>query len=237
MIGPIALSAGAGAWFAARVPRARRESLRVGGVALILILVVLSNSEARNYRDLKTLWVSTIARNPDCAMCHNNLGNILGIDGRTSEATVEYEEALHLKPDFAEPHVGLGNALASAGRTSEAIAQYEEALRFKPDFAGAHNNLGIALTSAGRISEAIAQFEEALRLKPDYADAHYNLGIALANTGRKLSAIAHFEQALRLKPDLAGGRLPEVIAQLKDAVPLQEPRRRNGPSGEAGGAP
>jgi tetratricopeptide (TPR) repeat protein len=236
-IGPIALAASAGVWFAARSPGAVRESLRVGAVALILMLVFLSNSEARNYRDLKTLWVSTIARNPDCAMCHNNLGIILASAGRTSEANVQYEEALHLKPDFPEAHLNLGNALANAGHTSEAIAHYEEALRLKPDYTEAHNNLGFALASAGRTTEAITQLEEALRLNPDSAEIHVNLGIALAKTGRKLEALAHFEEALRLKPDLAGGPLPEVIAQLKDALLLEEPRRRNGPSGEAGGTP
>jgi len=235
-IGPIALAASAGVWFAARSPGARHESLRVGAVALILMLVFLSNSEARNYRDLKTLWVSTIARNPDCAMCHNNLGIILASAGRTSEANVQYEEALHLKPDFPEAHLNLGNALANAGHTSEAIAHYGEALRLKPDLAEAHNNLGLALANAGRAPEAIAQYEEALRLKPDSAEIHVNLGNAFAKTGRKLGAIAHFERALRLKADLAGGPLPEMIAQLKDALVLEEPRRRNGPSGEAGGA-
>jgi tetratricopeptide (TPR) repeat protein len=235
-IGPIALAASAGVRFAARSPGARRESLYVGAVALILMLVFLSHSEARNYRDLKTLWVSTIARNPDCVMCHNNLGRILASAGRTSEAKVQFEEALRLKPDHAEAHVNLGNVLANEGRTSEAIAHYGEALRLKPDLAEAHNNLGLALANAGRAPEAIAQYEEALRLKPDSAEIHVNLGNAFAKTGRKLGAIAHFERALRLKADLAGGPLPEMIAQLKDALVLEEPRRRNGPSGEAGGA-
>jgi protein O-mannosyl-transferase len=122
-------------------------------------------------------------------------------------------------------HYNLGDALGREGRIPEAIDQYEAALRLKPDYIEAHNNLGLALWSAGRIPEAITQLEEALRLKPDFAEAHYNLGLALANTGRTSEAIAQFEEALRLKPDLAGGRLPEVIAQLKDVLLLQQQSR------------
>jgi tetratricopeptide (TPR) repeat protein len=178
---------------------------------------------------------------PDDAEVHNNLGNALADAGRTSEAIAQYEEALRLKPDDAKAHNNLGNALAKTGRTSEAIAQFEEALAAlspkPPEYADAYNNLGVALARLGHTPEAIAHFEEALRLKPDYAEAHNNLGNALAKTGRTSEAIAQYEEALRLKPDLAGGRLPETIAQLKDALLLQQQRRQSGPSGEPGGAP
>ena len=236
-IGPIALAASAGARIVARVPHAPRESLRVGAVALILVLVLLSNTEAWTYRDLPTLWASTIARNPDCFICHNNLGIILARAGRRPEAIAQYEEALRVKPDDAEYHLNLGSALAGEGRTPEAIAQYTTALRLEPDYAEAHYNLGNALARAGRREEAIAQYGAALRLKPDYAEAHSNLGNALASAGRRQEAIAQLEKALSLKPDLAGGRIPDAIAQLKDALLLQQQRGRSGPSDEIGGAP
>ena len=187
MIGPIALAASAGARFAARVPRAPRESLRVGAMALIFILVVLSNSEARNYRDLPTLWARTIARNPDCSMCYQNLGLALASVGRVPEAIAQFEAALRLKPDNATAHTTLGIALASVGRVPEAIAQFEAALRLKPDYAEAHNNLGFALASVGRVPEAITQYEEALRLKPDLAG------------GRTPKTIARLKDALLLQ--------------------------------------
>jgi len=97
----------------------------------------------------------------------------------------------------------------------------------------AHYNLANALAKAGRLPEAIPQYEAALHLQPDYAQAHVNLGTALAEAGRLAEALAQYEAALRLRPDVAGGRLPEIIAQLRGALHL--PAQPHRALGEASG--
>ena len=215
--------------------------LRWLGPALVAALAAglgkLTWDDCGMFRDDQTLYRTTIARNPDCWMAHNNLGNTLNIMGRMPEAISEYEAALRIKPDHVGAHYNLAFTLAGIpGRLPEAIAQFQATLRIKPDYPEAHFNLGIALAkNPGRLPEAIAQFEAALQIKPDYPEAHNSLGIALAKSpGRLPEAIAQFEAALRIEPDYPEahnnlgmiltnipGRLPEAVAQCEAALRIK----------------
>jgi protein O-mannosyl-transferase len=212
----------------------RRSVIVFAAVAVGLGWLTIQRN--KDYGSQEAIWSDTVAKCPDNARAHYNLGCILMAQGRLPQAISQFEAALRLKPDYAEAHHNLGIALSSIpGRLPEAISAYEEALRLKPDYVEAHYNLGIALGRAGRIPEAIAQYEEALRLKPDDAEAHKNLGSVLASIpGRLPEAIGHFEAALRLKPDdaeahnnLGGalsnipGRLPEAIGHFEAALQLK----------------
>ncbi len=202
----------------------------------VLVLVVLGSLTWRQcgmYADAETLWRTTLARNPDCWMAHDNLGTILADQGKLAEAFQHFERALQLSPDDAETYNDSGFALARQGKLDEAIQHYERALQLKPDYAKAHCNWGVALARQGKLAEAIQHFERALQLKPDYAEAENNLGSALAQQKELAGAIQHFEQALQLKPDYAEaennlgialateGKLAEAIGHFERAVQLK----------------
>ena len=74
-----------------------------------------------------------IQLNPDLAIAHNNLGNILRDKGCASEAIASFREAIRLKPDFAEAHNNLGISLDRAGQRDDAIASFRQAIRLQPD--------------------------------------------------------------------------------------------------------
>ena len=121
------------------------------GLGLLATLAVLSWRQSRMYADAETLYRTTIARNPDCWMAHNNLGLALAGRGQVDEAIAHYQKALKIKPDYAEAHNNLGQALADRGEVDEAIAHYQKALEIKPDYVAAHNNLGLALAGRGHV--------------------------------------------------------------------------------------
>ena len=184
---------------------AGRRSLPVF-FALALGLGFLTTQRNEDYRSQVSIWSDTVAKQPENARAHNNLGNALAADGRLPEAIGHLDQALRLKPNYAEAHNNLGLALVRLGRLQEAMAHWELALQSKPDYAEAHNNLGNGLLNLGKLQEAAWHFEQALLLEPDYAEAHYNLGLALEQTGRIPEAISHYEQALRSKPGYAGAQ-------------------------------
>ncbi len=208
----------------------------VGAAVLLSTLGLLTWLQSGIYRDVQTLYLATLARNPACWMAHVNLGLVWAqTPGRIDDAIAQYMEALSLKPDYAEAHNDLGNVwLQKPGKLNDSIAQFEEALRLKPDFALAHYDLGIALTKMpGRVNDAVAQFGEALRLKPDFAEAHYNLGNVLSRIpGRMDDAIAQFKECLRLTPDsvegwhnlgtcwFISGNLPAAASAFKEELRL-----------------
>ena len=192
----------------------------------------------QDYRSELAIWSDTVAKRPDSARAHNNLGYALAkIPGRLADAIPEYETALQINPDYAAAHINFGNALLrTPEHLPDAVAQFETALRLDPDSVEAHYNFGNALLKVpGRVPDAIAQFEAALRLDPDWVNAHINLGNVLVTVpGRLPDAIAHFQAALRLDPDSADahfdfgnalldapGRLPDAIAQYEEALRLK----------------
>jgi tetratricopeptide (TPR) repeat protein len=196
-----------GLGWAARHAGATKKQRRYVMYGLVGVSVValawLTVERNQDYRNEVALWSDTVAKQPDNARAHCNLGKALGGAGRMSEAMGHYEQALRLQPDFAEAHNNLGNALVTSGTAQEVIGHYERALRSKPDYAEAHCNLGLALARLGRLPEAMGEWEQALRIRPDYAEAHNNLGAALEQTGRLPEAMGHLEQTLRIKPDYA----------------------------------
>jgi tetratricopeptide (TPR) repeat protein len=160
----------------------------------------------RDYRTELTIWSDTVAKRPDNALAHNDLGIALDKAGCLPEAIAQFELAARVAPDYAEARYNLGVALQKTGRISEAIGCFEEAVRLKPDYADAHYNLGTCLGQTGRLAEAIDHLKAAVRLRPDYAEAHNNLGIALYKAGRIPEAIAQFEEVLRINPDFVAAR-------------------------------
>ena len=202
--------------------------------AILLALGALTWKQCGMYVDDETLWQTTLRRNPDCWLAHNNLGlDLLTGAGQVDEAIAHFQKALEIKPDYADACYNLGMALGQKGRLDEAIAQYQKALNINPDLADAHNNLGNALMQRGRADEAVAHYQQALQIKPDLAEAHMNLGNIFFQQGRMREATAHYQQALQIKPDLAEahrnlgnifgqqGRMEEAITHYQQALQIQ----------------
>ena len=218
------------------VSLAGRWSLPVFAV-IAAVLGLASVQRNRDYASGPAIWSDTIAKVPDNARAHGNLGYELAkIPGRLSDAIAEDEVALRLQPDYAEAHSALANAWEQLpGRLNDAIAEDEAFVRLRPDLAQAHYNLGTVLGRIpGRLSDAIAQEEAAVRLQPGFVEAHYNLGTMLARTpDRQDEAVAQYEAAIRLEPDhveahemlgnalSAAGRLPDAVTQYEEAVRLR----------------
>jgi tetratricopeptide (TPR) repeat protein len=219
-------------------PASRWLTPMLGGI-LVVTLGLLTSRQAGTYRDAETLYRTTLARNPQCWMAHNNLGIILTErpDG-LGEAISEYKEALKNRPSYAEAHENLGNAylgMDTPGHLDEAVSEYEAALKIAPGSEQAHNNLGLALSQIpGRLPDALAEYQAALRIKPDFVEAHNNLGNAFLDTdtpGHLEAAASEYETVLKYEPDSVQGhnnlglvyskipgRLPDAISEYEAAL-------------------
>jgi tetratricopeptide (TPR) repeat protein len=212
---------------AARLPQPGRYA--AGGV-LLVTLGSLSWAQSGMYRDALTLYETTLERNPDCWMAHNNVSMVLVDAGRIEEALPHLQAALKLRPDFPQALSNLGDDLVRLGRPEQALAPIRRALELQPGYPEAHNNLGNALMELGRPAEAMAAFQAALKFRPEYATAYCNLGLALATLDRTPEALVQFEHAARLDPHYADAQLnwaigltllnrfPEAIAHFNQAI-------------------
>ena len=120
---------------------------------LLSLLATTTWRQSAMYRDVVTLYRTTLRQNPACWLACNNLGSALFAQGKTDEAIHLYERAIVLRPAYAEAHNNLANAFAHMGHLQEAVAQYEAALTTDPQIAGIHANLAVVLTQMGRLDE------------------------------------------------------------------------------------
>jgi tetratricopeptide (TPR) repeat protein len=199
---------------------------------LLAVLCVLTWRQSRTYQNDETLWRTTLARNPNCWMAYDNLGNIFFRKGQVDKAIAQFQKALEVHPDDAVAHNNLGNALVQKGRLDEAIAQHRKALEIDPGYAEAHYNLGNALLQKGLLDEAMAQLQKTLAIDPDFADAHYSLSIVLRQKGLVDEGIAQLRKALEVNPDdvkvhnnlgtalLEKGLVDEGFAQFRKALEI-----------------
>jgi len=146
---------------------------------LLLGLGTLTWRQCGMYANLETLWLTTLARNPEAFIAHDDLGIILVHEGRLDEAIAHFKMALKIQPDDVMAQDNLGNALLQKGDVDDAIICFQRTLEIQPDHAMALSGLGEALLEKGRIDEAIGKFQEALKLTPNLDIAHRNLDLAL----------------------------------------------------------
>jgi protein O-mannosyl-transferase len=184
-----------------------RPAAYVPCLAILATLAGLTWRQSHVYADAETLYRTTIARNPDCWMAHNNLGLVLTDRQEFDEAMVHFRRALELKANYAEAHnnlvgayTNLGVALEGRGDVDGAMKCYRQAIEIKSDYPDAHDNLAKALSSRGDIAGAIAEFRRSAELRPNHAPTHESLGVALLRRGDIDAAIVEFRRVLELDP-------------------------------------
>ncbi len=99
---------------------------------LLLTLGILSWDRTWAYENVKTLWSDTLAKNSNCWVAADGLGNALLQEGRVDESIALVQKALLIYPNYAHAHNNLGNALLQKGQVDDAIDQYERALEIDP---------------------------------------------------------------------------------------------------------
>jgi tetratricopeptide (TPR) repeat protein len=194
---PIALGAAAAAW------AARRSSFPLQAILAATVLVLLGTLTWRQelaYENSDTLWQDTLAKNPQCWLAHNNLGQSLAQRGMLQEAIGHFEQSLRFNPRYDNAHNNLGTAQIRTGHLDDGIGHLEQALLINPRYAEAHSNLGNALMLSGKPELALAHFEQALALQPDLPQLRSRLGLALAADGRWQEALGVLQQDLLARP-------------------------------------
>ena len=190
----------------------------LGGALLCALVMVFSfwaHDRNKVWSDSVTLWSDCVAKSPNKARPHSNLGASLALRGRTQEAMNHYTTAVKINPNYAEAHYNMGVALEREGRTDEAALHYTKTLKINTNHAEAHSNIGVTLVRQGNFEEGITHFAEALRIKPHYVKAHMNMGSALLSQGKTDEAVAHFADAVRIEPNNAEAHYNLGVAREK----------------------
>jgi predicted negative regulator of RcsB-dependent stress response len=134
------------------------------GVPVIIVFCALTFMQIGVYKDAKTLWLDTIAKNPNAWMAHTNLGVIQIQEGNEPAAIASFQKALEIKPDYAEALANMGAVAMLHERYDEAREWFAKALASREFFYTAHVNMAIVQTKLGHRDKAIEHFQRALQI-------------------------------------------------------------------------
>lgn len=193
---------------------ARFEARSIGVVAALWVvaLAALANRQTLIYRDVETLWLDTLTRNPQCAIAHSNYATVIDQRGLTEQAWPHYLRALTLDPtDYGANH-NLFHAAAKLGRLGEAEQAYRAVVAADPLNDVAHFSLGMLAGMRNDPNAAIRHFDEAVRINPDFVEARSNRATMLLRLGRVADAAAELRDVVSRRPDLAESRWQLAIA-------------------------
>ena len=230
-IAPIALFSAGTANLAGVFTRARPFILSAAA-CLTAALWALTWRQSAMYGDIEALWRTTLTKNPNCWMAHNNLGIVLFQKGEIDEAVSHYRITLNLQPDFWDADYNLGTALLKKGEVDEAIAYCTRAVTIAPNDPDAQVALGNSLAQKERVDDAIAHYKKALAIRPDYFIAHYALGHIFLEKGEIDAAVFHSRAAVSIQPQNADahtnlavafdekGQIAEAIKQYEQALEI-----------------
>lgn len=175
-------------------------------------------SAAQNYKDY-------LAKKPDDATVHYDLGYAYTALHEPADAKSEYAKAIALNPKLGPAYQNLGITLLPDDPAG-AVASLQKAAELLPADARTKWLLGTALEDAGKLAPAIDQFEAAKNLDAKDAEIQISLGHALLRMGRDQEALAAFQDALALQPKgpalasahLGLGRAAITQKQLEEGV-------------------
>lgn len=200
---------------------------------LLIPLLLLTFVRARVFHSEETLWLDTIAKNPDSWMVNTNLAHVYRNDGRYDLADRYYLRALELRPDIHDTHTNVGMAYGQRREFEKALYHLNEALKVNPDFAPAYYSIGLVYQLQGRTDLALESFRIALEKNPSYPEANHRLGRILERQGNTLEAIERYRLAVGAQPASAEARydlavsllglkqFPEAAANLLEVVRLR----------------
>jgi len=136
----------------------------VTAAGMVVVLAVLTIRQARIWHDSITLWEWVIAKQPNAARAHYNLGEYFREQGDLDRAGESWKKASDLEPTFSWPLNQLGNLAVQRGQMEQARAYYERATRVNVNDAEAQLNYAGFLEDQGQLAEARTHYQIFLRV-------------------------------------------------------------------------
>jgi len=159
--------------------------------------------DKQDYATAAQYYEEYLAKKPDDAMAHFNLGYVYTALKRADDARAEYEKAIGLDPGdpkMVPAYRNLGMTLIPKDPAA-AIDPLQHAAELQPQDAQVKWLLGMALENSGKLAPAIEQFQAAQKLDAKDAEIGISLGNALLNADRYAEAESVYRTTLTVVPD------------------------------------
>jgi predicted O-linked N-acetylglucosamine transferase (SPINDLY family) len=144
-----------------------------------------------------------LARYPDSAPLHVNLGNLLVHSGRGRPGVLAYRRALELDPQHEEARYNLAILQCDMLALEAAMNFITRQLAIRGDSPDRLVMYATALKSAGRLAEALTICRRIAAEHPAHVSNKVLLASCLSAAGDAAAAAQTFEETLTLRPEMA----------------------------------
>ncbi|KAF0146448.1 MAG: hypothetical protein FD156_116 [Nitrospirae bacterium] len=135
-------------------------------IIIVLPLTYLTYERNKVWKDDVALWEDVVAKAPDNARAHNNLGRAYGANGRDLEAIMEFKKAANILPNYALAYMNMAVSYGRLKMDPEAEFYYKKAMAFYPGLPDIYYNYGFLLYSKQRYEEAYPILSKYIELDP-----------------------------------------------------------------------
>ncbi len=185
--------------------KAQKRSVLVLLAVLLTIFTVADLRRNRDWQSDYTIWPKTASQHPDSPLARVNVGVVLQVEGKYTDAIKEYEKAIAIyegynlsfsgsdrekrEPSmittelYASAYNNIGGSYMKLRMYEEAIPKLKTAIAVNPFLYGAYCNLGVSYTNLGQLDEAIEWLKRAVEIHSRYPDAHQALSYAYEKKG------------------------------------------------------
>lgn len=137
---------------------------------------------------------------PDDAVAHLILGEILATRGALHSAETELRGAIGAAPAYVEAHVALARVLYHQARPADALAALDPALKRHPGNVDLLRFRATLLTETGAHAEAADLYRRLLQHVPNEADLWIGLGNAFRTLGKREQSAQAYRLGLARAP-------------------------------------
>lgn len=131
----------------------------------------------------------------------NRRGQLKAEAGHTTEAMLDFDDAIRSNPKAWRALHNRGVLKAQAGDFESAFDDFNLAIQFNSKFAKAYSNRGALFVVAGDLPAALDDYAHAIELDPNLAVAHRGRARVCHQTGRLDEALDHYDAAVQLAPN------------------------------------
>jgi Flp pilus assembly protein TadD len=171
-----------------------------------LLATAQSAMENKDYAAAAHSYQEYLAKRPDDANIHFQLGYAYTALQKSADAKAEYEKAIALDPKMAPAYLNLGLTLLDSDPAA-AVEPLQKAVELSPNQAEPKYFLGVALERSGKPALAIEQYQAAEKLDEKHFETRLALGRTLLKSNQPGEAESEFRTALALRPDSAPAHL------------------------------
>ncbi|MBN1471417.1 MAG: tetratricopeptide repeat protein, partial [Syntrophaceae bacterium] len=181
-----------------------KKILFFGGMAVIIILAILTWRQCGYWKNGITLFSHTLMVTKNNDRIHANCGLTFFEKGKINQAVYHFNKAIRIAPYCHDYYMSRAHAYVKAGNYQKAIDDFNMTIRLKPDYAEAYYERGTLYGKfMGQYQSAIEDFNRAIHLNPNFIRAYNNRGIAYGELGQYQDAIDNYNKAIKLETHYA----------------------------------